>query len=125
MPQLTIRFPQSRVGQIRDAARKRGFASPTGLMRHAVEQELAGGDGAEQRIAATLDRIGSELARLHTEQQTMFAFLDALAKTVLSGLPEQAFSPAKGRERYDRFIRSAAVGLVNGPHPLLREDSEP
>jgi len=125
MPQLTIRFPQSRVGQIRDTARKRGFASPTALMRHAVEQELAGGDGAEQRIAATLDRIGGELARLHAEQQTMFAFLDALAKTVLSGLPEQALSPARGRERYDRFIRSAAAGLVNGPHPLWREAAEP
>jgi Arc/MetJ-type ribon-helix-helix transcriptional regulator len=125
MPQVTIRFPQSRVGQIRDAARKRGFASPTALMRHAVEQELGAGDGAEQRIAATLDRIGVELARLHAEQQSMFAFLDALAKTVLSGLPEQAFSPAKGRERYDRFIRSAAAGLVNGPHPFLRGDVEP
>ncbi len=124
MPQLTIRFPQSRVAQIRDTARKRGFASPTALMRHAVEQELAGGDGAEQRIAA-LDRIGGELARLHTEQQTVFAFLDALAKTVLSGLPEHAFSPAKGRERYDRFLRSAAAGLVNGAHPLLREGVEP
>jgi len=125
MPQLTIRFPQSRVGQIRDAARKRGFASPTALMRHAVEQELAGGDGAEQRIAATLDRIGGELARLQTEQQAMFAFLDALAKTVLSGLPEHAFSPAKGRERYERFIRSAAAGLINGTHPLLRGGVEP
>jgi hypothetical protein len=94
-------------------------------MRHAVEQELAGGDGAEQRIAATLDKIAGELTRLHTEQQTMFAFLDALAKTVLSGLPEHAFSPAKGRERYDRFLRSAAAGLVNGAHPLLREGVEP
>jgi len=94
-------------------------------MRHAVEQELVGGDGAEQRIAATLDRIVCELARLHAEQQAMFAFVDALAKTVLSGLPEHAFSPAKGRERYDRFLRSAASGLVNSPHPLWREAAEP
>jgi hypothetical protein len=59
----------------------------------------------------------------------MFAFVDALAKVVLSGLPEQSVSPARRRERYDRFIKSAAARLVNGRHPSLgrrqSHDTEP
>ena len=122
MQQHAVRFPDPTFKKIREAAKKRGFTSSSEFIRHAVNQELSGGDRDDQRIATTLGQIRTELARLHTVQQTLFAFVDALVKTVLSGLPEQSLSSAKGRERYDRFIRSAAAGLVNGPHPLLREE---
>ena len=45
------------------AARERGFASPTALMRHAVEQELARGDRAEAHIAAFVDALAKTVCR--------------------------------------------------------------
>jgi len=123
MPQLTIRFAEARVTQIRTAAREKGFVSPTALMRHAIERELAGDDNeAEKRIAAVLHQIGRDLDQLGEVQQTLFAFVDTLAKTVLTALPEQASqSVARGKERYERFLQNAAAALVDGmPTPLRK-----
>ena len=123
MPQLTIRFPEARVTQIRTAAREKGFVSPTALMRHAIERELAGDDNeAEKRIAAVLHQIGRDLDQLGEVQQTLFAFVDTLAKTVLTAMPEQASpSVARGKERYERFLQNAAAALVDGmPTPLRK-----
>ena len=99
MQQHAVRYPSPTFRKIREAAKGRGFASASEFIRHAVNQELTGGDRDEQWITATLGEIRTELARQHTVQQTLFAFVDALAKTVLSGLPEQSLSSAKGRER--------------------------
>jgi hypothetical protein len=116
MPQLTIRFRDTKVREIRAAARERGFVSPTALMRHAVERELAGeADGPEQRIAATLDQIRRDVDRLSQVQQTLFAFVDTLAKAVLTALPDQtSLSVARAKERYERFLKNAATALVDG-----------
>ena len=126
MPQLTIRFAEARVTQIRTAAREKGFVSPTALMRHAIERELAGDDNeAEKRIAAVLHQIGRDLDQLGEVQQTLFAFVDTLAKTVLTALPEQASqSVARGKERYERFLQNAAAALVDGMPALLRKSVE-
>ena len=125
MPQRTIRFSETTLQQIQRVAKQKGFASATAMIRHAVDQELTGGDGVEQRIAATLDRIQSDLSRLQRAQQTLFAFVDTLAKTLLTGLPEQSStSVARGRDRYERFLKSAAATMLNGSHPLLREGAE-
>jgi len=122
MPQRTIRFSETTLKQIQEAAKKKGFGSIAAMIRHAVDKELSSGDGVEQRIAATLDRIQSDLSRLQRAQQTLFAFVDTLAKALLTGLPEQSStSAARGKERYERFLKSAAATMLNGSHPLLRD----
>jgi hypothetical protein len=122
MPQRTIRFSETTLAQIQQAAKKKGFGSIAAMIRHAVDQELSSGDGVEQRIAATLDRIQSDLSRLQRAQQTLFAFVDTLAKALLTGLPEQSSTSAtRGKERYERFLKSAAATMFNGSHPLLRD----
>jgi hypothetical protein len=90
-------------------------------MRHAIERELAGdASGPEQRIATTLEEIRRDQDRLSQVQQTMFAFIDTLAKAVLTALPEQSsLSVAKAKERYERFLKNAATSLVDGLPPGL------
>jgi hypothetical protein len=111
--------------QIQQAAKQKGFASTAAMIRHAVDQELSSGDGVEQRIVATLDRIQGDLSRMQRAQQTLFAFVDTLAKVLLTDLPEQSSaSVARGKERYERFLKSTAATMLNGSHPLLREGAE-
>jgi len=125
MPQRTIRFSETTLQQIQQAAKHKGFASTAAMIRHAVDQELTSGDSVKQRIAATLYQIQGDLSRIQRVQQTAFAFIDALAKALLTGLPQQSSaSVARGRERYECFLRSAAATMLNGSHPLLREGAE-
>ncbi len=70
-------------------------------------------EDAERRIAVTIEQFRNDLARMHRVQQTMFAFVDTLAKALLTGLPEQSSaSVARGNERYERFLRSAAASML-------------
>src|SRR5437016_11317444 len=120
MPQRTIRFSETTLQQIQQATKQKGFASTAAMIRHAVDQELSSGDAVEQRIAATLDRIQGDLSRMQRAQQTLFAFVDTLAKALLIGLPEQSsHSVARGKERYERFFKSASATMINASHPLM------
>jgi DNA-binding GntR family transcriptional regulator len=122
MPQRTIRFSDTTIKQIRQAARKKGSTS-TAIVRHAVEQALSGSEeGVKQHLAATIDQIRGDLLRMQGFHQTLFAFVDTLAQALLTGLPEQSSaSVARGRERYERFLKSAAASMLNGSHPWWQE----
>jgi len=92
MPQRSIRFPEQTDVKILEAVRSRGFHSPTKFIRYAVEQELTGGEdsltGAEERLAATIEQMRRELFRLGRGQQALFAYVDSLAKILLTCIPE-------------------------------------
>jgi Arc/MetJ-type ribon-helix-helix transcriptional regulator len=125
MAQRSIRFSETTLQQIRQAVKQKGFKSAAAMIRHAVDQELTGGDGVGQHIAATLNQIQGDLSRIHRVQQTEFAFVDTLAKTLLTGSPDQSSaSVVKGKERYERFLKTAAAILSNGLHPILRDGVE-
>ena len=90
-------------------------------MRSAIEKELVGSrntsDSTEERLAATIDRLAGELRRLRTGQQGLFAFLDALTKTVLTCLPEpsgenHAQAIARAKARYERFLKSVGIRIA-------------
>ena len=85
MPQRTIRFSDTTLQQIQQATKQNGFRSTAAMIRHAVDQELTGGDGVEQHIAATLDQIQGDLSRIQRVQQTQFAFVDTLAQGIADG----------------------------------------
>jgi len=124
MPQRTIRFDEATLRLIRRAARKKRLTATT-IIRQAVEQSLRGRNEAEARLSATLAQIQTDLSCTYKVQQTLFAYVDALAKAVLTSMPEQSpLSVAKGRERYDRFLKSASASISNKPHSSLRDGAE-
>jgi len=116
----TIRCGKDLDERIAKAARDRGFRSASAFIRAAIENEirLRGGANqqAESRAAAGLDRVSSELRRIATGQQALFAFVDALAKTMLTCVPEPSGDAyqqavARAKARYDRFLKSAGSGM--------------
>ena len=130
MRKRTIRLPEELVEQIQQQGKKRGFTTASAFMRAAIERELAGpettSDGTEEHLAATVDRLAGELRRLRTGQQGLFAFLDALTKTVLTCLPEpsgegHAQAVARAKARYERFLKSVGLGIAGDTQAALDE----
>jgi hypothetical protein len=87
-----IRFSEATYKAVVQAARTRDYASPSAFMRAAVEKELRGADAtldeSEQRISASLEKYSKQVRRVSTGQQALFAYMDALAKVILSTLPD-------------------------------------
>ena len=121
MPQRAIRFAERTNREIEEATIKRGFSSPTAFIRYAVEQELAGRSeqliGAEERIAATVEQLRREVFRHGRAQQALFAYVDSLAKVLLTCLPEPSgevmdAAVARARNRHYRLLKSAGQAMV-------------
>jgi len=116
--------------RIERAMQKGGFSSRSAFMRAAIERELAGResdvDAAEQRIAASLDRTVRGIRNLRIGQQALFAFVDVLAKTFLTCVPEpprdvQDQAVARGKIRYDRFLKSVGMAMVGDSQAAMAE----
>ncbi|HEX5226214.1 MAG TPA: hypothetical protein VFW44_00825 [Bryobacteraceae bacterium] len=112
------------------ATKQGGFSNPSAFIRSAIERELAGResgvDAAEERIAATLDRVGREIRSVKLGQQALFAFVDSLVKTLLTCLVEPSAdvyeqAVARGKFRYDRFLKSVGAAMVGDSHAALSE----
>ena len=117
----TVRLPEHVGRRLDQATKERGHRTSSALIRAAIENELAGRQdqiaAAEERIAATAERLSRDLRAIRTSQQALFAFVDALAKTILTCVPEPTGdgyeqAVARARFRYDRFIKSAGQGMA-------------
>lgn len=120
MGQKTIRLASPIKKRLGEEARRRGYPSPSALVRAAIANELDGREAAldatEQRIAATIDQLRKELRRVGTAQHAQFALIDALARVLLLCLPEppqevrsQALASAK--QRHQTLLRAAALSM--------------
>ena len=107
--------------RIEAATKQGGFSSRSAFIRAAIERELAGResgvDAAERRIAASLDRMAREIHNSRIGQQALFAFVDVLAKTFLTCVPEPPRdvhdqAVARGKARYDRLLKSVGMAMV-------------
>ena len=125
-----LRINQLLIGRIERATADGGFASPTAFMRAAIERELAGResgvDASEARIAASLDRLAREIRAVKLGQQALFAFVDSLVKTLLTCIPEPSRDTydqavARGKFRYDRFLKSVGAGIAGDSHAAMVE----
>jgi len=125
-----LRYDEKFHDQIESAAKRGGFASRSAFIGAAIERELAGResgvDAAEERIAASLDRMAREIRNLRLGQQALFAFVDVLAKTLLTCVPEPPKevhdqAVARGKARYDRFLKSVVIGMVGDSDAAMRE----
>jgi len=130
MGQRAIRFSEATDKGIQEAARKRGFSSPTAFIRHSVEQELSGRNeelvGAEERLAASIEQVRREVFRLGRTQQALFAFLDSLAKVVLTCVPEPGgeameAAVARARGRHVRLLKSAGQAMVGDSQVAMQD----
>ena len=112
------------------AAKARDYASPSAFMRAAVEKELRGADAtldeSEQRINASLEKYSKQVRRVSTGQQALFAYMDALAKVILSTLPDtdedtRKADVARGKLRYSRFLKSVGANMAGDAQAALME----
>lgn len=90
--QRTIRISEKVEKAIDQASHQPGFASPTAFIRYAIEQELTGREdnltSAEERLAGSIEAVRRDLFRVTRVQQALFAYVDTLAKTLLTCVPE-------------------------------------
>jgi hypothetical protein len=112
------------------AAKARDYASPSAFMRAAVEKELRGIDAtldeSEKRIVASLERYSKQVRQVATGQQALFAYMDALAKIMLSTMPDadedtRKSAVARGKLRYARFLKSVGANMVGDAQAALLE----
>lgn len=125
-----LRIDEMLIGRIERAAKDGGFSNPSVFIRAAIERELAGResgvDAAEERIAASLDRLAREIRRINLGQQALFAFVDSLVKTLLTCIaepPRDAYEQAvaRGKIRYDRFLKSVGAGMAGDSNAAMTE----
>jgi len=127
---VTVRFSKEEAALIAETAKERGYLSPSALIRASIRNELTGRESeiseAEQRIAATLERLSRDVFRTSRGQQALFAVLDTLVKTFLTCIPEpprdgMSQSVARARDRYDRFVKSAGQGMAGDSQGALND----
>jgi hypothetical protein len=100
------------------------------LIRDAIwkvlgEREEAERD-AEQRTAATIERLERDIRRAVRGQQALFAVVDVLVKTFLTCVPEppqdgMPQSVARARDRYARFVKSAGQAMVGDSQTAMQD----
>src|SRR5439155_121885 len=118
MAHRNFRLPDPLANRIVQVAEKQGYASTSAFIRAAIEEKLDSRreNGSEERIVATLERLGQELRRLGTALQAEFALVDALARVVLLCVPEppaevHAQALASAKERHQKLLKMAAVNM--------------
>jgi hypothetical protein len=118
---LGIRLSEAEHRQIQEAARRLEFTGPSAWVRQAIRNELAGrgtaSPGAEDRTAATLERILRDVTRVARGQQALFAVVDTLVKTFLTCVPDPPVdgvsqSVARAKDRYTRFVKAAGQAMA-------------
>jgi Arc/MetJ-type ribon-helix-helix transcriptional regulator len=127
---LTVRVSKEESAHIAELAKQRGYLSPSAFVRTAIRNEIISRDGdvseAEQRIAATLERLSRDIFRANRGQQALFAVVDTFVKTFLTCVPEPpsdgiSQSVARARNRYDRFVKSAGQAMVGDSEAALHD----
>jgi hypothetical protein len=125
-----MRLSEATYKAVVQAAKLRDYASPSAFMRAAVGKEVRGADAtldeSEQRINASLEKCSKQVRRVSTGQQALFAYMDALAKVILSTLPDtdedtRKADVARGKLRYSRFLKSVGANMAGDAQAALME----
>ena len=100
------------------------------LPRRAIHNELVGrspaATDAEERVAATLERVVRDVTRVARGQQALFAMVDTLVRTFLTCVPDPPTdampqSVARVRDRYARFVKAAGQAMVGDALAAMRD----
>lgn len=126
---IAVRLSQEDHHRVEEAAKTRGYASPSAFVRAAIRNELSGRaelTGTEERIAGGFDKMSREISRVGRSQQAIFAFMDTFAKTVLTCVPEptpdaRQQAIARARDRYEQLIRNAGRSMSSDARTTMRD----
>ena len=130
MPRRTIRLTADVDERVQLTAKQKGYANPSAFLRAAIDHELSGREdtiiGSEERLAAGMEQMRREIFRLGRAQQALFAFVDSLAKIILTCVPEPVgeameAAVARARGRHTRLLKSAGQAMV-GDSQLAMQD---
>jgi hypothetical protein len=128
--QRAIRFPAALDLAIQDATRRHGFSTVAAFIRHSVDSEIKGRSeelvGAEERIASSMEQVRGEVFRLGRSQQALFAYLDSLAKVLLTCMPEPSgeameAAVARAKGRHIRLLKTAGQSMAGDSEVAMRE----
>jgi hypothetical protein len=99
-------------------------------LRAAIQKELGeredGMIGTEERLAASIEQVRREVFRLGRTQQAFFAFVDSLAKVLLTCVPEPGgeameAAVARARGRHARLLKSAGQAMVGDSQVAMQD----
>jgi Arc/MetJ-type ribon-helix-helix transcriptional regulator len=130
MPRRTIRLSADADERLQSAAKLRGYANLSVFLRAAIDHELSEREeatiGAEQRLATSVEQISREMFRLGRTQQALFAFVDSLAKILLTCIPEPGGDAvesaiATAQRRHARLLKSAGQAMVGDSQLAMQE----
>jgi Arc/MetJ-type ribon-helix-helix transcriptional regulator len=130
MPRRTIRLTADIDERVQSAVKQKGYANPSAFLRAAIDHELSGREdtiiGSEERLAASMEQMRREVFRLGRAHQALFAFVDSLAKILLTCVPEPSgeameAAVARARGRHARLLKSAGQAMV-GDSQLAMQD---
>ena len=124
-----IRLTREDQHQIEDAAKTRGYATPSAFIRAAIRNELDGRaelTGTDERIGAGFDRVSRDVFRVDRGQQAMFALMDAFVKAVLACVPEpppeaRPQAIARAKERYGRLVKAAGQAMSGDSRAAMQD----
>lgn len=126
----SVRLDADLNSRVEQAAKQRGFANASTFIREAIERSVSdqesASNGVEERIAASIDRAMAEIRKVRRVQQAAFAFADAQVKMLLTCIaepPKEAYEQAiaRGKLRYDRFLKSVGMGMAGDSADAMRE----
>jgi Arc/MetJ-type ribon-helix-helix transcriptional regulator len=130
MPRRTIRLTADIDERVQSTAKQKGYANPSAFLRAAIDHELSGREdtiiGSEERLAASMEQMRREIFRLGRAQQALFAFVDSLAKILLTCVPEPGgeameAAVARARGRHARLLKSAGQAMSGDSHLAMQE----
>ena len=130
MPRRTIRLSAEADERLQSTAKLRGYANPSVFLRAAIDHELRGREeatiAAEQRLATSLEQINREMLRLGRAQQALFAFVDSLAKILLTCVAEPGgdameAAVATAQRRHARLLKSAGLAMTGDSRSAMEE----
>jgi len=100
-------------------------------VRAAIEQAMGDREkndliGFEERLVATIDQVRRELFRLRRAQQALFAFVDSLAKVLLTCIPEPPHAVreaaiALAKDGHARLLKAAGASMVGDSQGAMRD----
>lgn len=126
---IAVRLSREDQQQIEQAAQTRGYANSSAFIREAIRNELHGRaqlTGVEERIAGGFDRVSKDIFRVGRGHQALFALFDALAKVLLTCIPEPPSESrpqaiARAKERYDRLVKSAGQNMSGDARAAMQD----
>jgi len=127
---VTIRVNEREREQIENGTARLGCSSTSAFIRIAIRNAVADPTSAaaeaEKRLAASLEGLSRDVARVARGQQALFAYVDTLVKAFLTCVPEPSrdtmpASIAQARDRYTNFLKSAGQAMVGESLSTLRD----